>query len=41
MFLKNYGDSQEVLLNYRPVVQQELQSGDLIKIGTALLQFNK
>tara|TARA_Y100001978_G_scaffold192479_1_gene197604 strand:- start:19 stop:885 length:867 start_codon:yes stop_codon:yes gene_type:complete len=41
MLLKNYGDSQEVLLNYRPVAQQELQSGDLIKIGTALLQFTK
>ena len=41
MLLKNYGDSQEVLLNYRPVAQQELQSGDLIKIGTALLQFIK
>ncbi|MFZ8904525.1 MAG: FHA domain-containing protein [bacterium] len=41
ILLKNYGDSQEVLLNYRPVVQQELQSGDLIKIGTALLQFTK
>ena len=41
MLLKNYGDSKEVLLNYRPGVQQELQSGDLIKIGTALLQFNK
>ena len=41
MLLKNYGDSQEVLLNYRPVAQQELQSGDLIKIGTALPQFTK
>ena len=41
MLLKNYGDSHEVLLNYRPVAQQELQSGDLIKIGTALLQFIK
>jgi hypothetical protein len=41
MVLKNYGDSNEVLLNYRPVTQQELQSGDLIKIGTSLLQFTK
>lgn len=41
LVLQNFGDPQEVLLNFRPVSQQELQSGDLIKIGTALLQFTR
>jgi hypothetical protein len=39
--LENLGEPQEVMVNYRPVTSQPLQSGDLIRIGTALLQYSE
>jgi hypothetical protein len=39
VFIENTDAGNEVLVNYRVVYQQSMKKGDVIKIGTALLQY--
>ena len=39
VFIENTDAGNEVLVNYRVVDQQSMKKGDVIKIGTALLQY--
>ena len=39
VIVENAGAGGEVLVNYRLVDQQSVKKGDVIKIGTALLQY--
>ena len=39
VIIENADEGGEVLVNYRLVDQQSMKKGDVIKIGTALLQY--
>tara|TARA_Y100000748_G_C15362694_1_gene436431 strand:- start:303 stop:761 length:459 start_codon:yes stop_codon:yes gene_type:complete len=39
VFIENEEEGSEILVNYRQIDQQAMKKGDVIKIGTALLQY--
>ena len=39
VFIENADEGSEILVNFRQIDQQAMKKGDVIKIGTALLQY--